>query len=108
MKENIFRLSEELLERKDFRALKQLLAGIAPHTLARLIEGADETDAPLIFRILPKETAAETFVELDEMCIRDRRRPTNLPDTEYACAPGFTALRLHTARSARRKTVRCA
>lgn len=65
MKENIFRLSEELLERKDFRALKQLLAGIAPHTLARLIEGADETDAPLIFRILPKETAAETFVELD-------------------------------------------
>ena len=24
------------------------------------------------------------------------------------CAPGFTALRLHTARSARRKTVRCA
>ena len=56
---------EELLAAKDYRAIKALLNGLTPQDIALLLDGAEESDVSLLFRLLPKELAAETFVEMD-------------------------------------------
>jgi len=56
---------EELLAAKDYRAIKALLNGLTPQDIALLLDGAKESDVSLLFRLLPKELAAETFVEMD-------------------------------------------
>ena len=64
----------ELLERKQYTALRELLSDLAPADIASLFEYLSEDSIPLLFRLLPKEPAAEVFVELDpdaqEMLIR--------------------------------------
>ena len=50
---------------REFTRLKPLLATLHATELAALFEEIDHTDAPLVFRILPKDLAAETFVEMD-------------------------------------------
>ena len=64
----------ELLERKQYTALRELLSDLAPADIASLFEDLSEDSIPLLFRLLPKEPAAEVFVELDpdaqEMLIR--------------------------------------
>ena len=50
---------------REFMRLKPLLATLHATELAALFEEIDHTDAPLVFRILPKDLAAETFVEMD-------------------------------------------
>ena len=65
---------EDLLKRKQYTALRDLLADLEPADIASLFEDLDEDSIPLLFRLLPKEPAAEVFVELDpdaqEMLIR--------------------------------------
>ena len=65
---------EDLLKRKQYTALRDLLSDLAPADIASLFEDLDEDSIPLLFRLLPKEPAAEVFVELDpdaqEMLIR--------------------------------------
>lgn len=56
---------EELLAAKDYRAIKALLNGLTPQDIALLLDGAKESDVSLLFRLLPKELAAETFVEME-------------------------------------------
>ena len=56
---------EELLAAKNYRAIKALLNGLTPQDIALLLDGAEESDVSLLFRLLPKELAAETFVEMD-------------------------------------------
>ena len=56
----------ELLEEKKFSTLKPIVAAMNATDLARIFEEIErETDLPLLFRILPKDLAAETFVEMD-------------------------------------------
>ncbi len=55
----------QLLKEKRFTELKPALSSMQPADIAALTEGLSEEDKALLFRILPKETAAETFVELD-------------------------------------------
>ncbi len=55
----------ELIEQKKFGELKNLLSDINPADLAQIFEEVEEKDLPVIFRILPKELAAEVFVEMD-------------------------------------------
>lgn len=55
----------ELLEAKDYSTLKQFLSEETPQDLAAAIGKLDESTIPVVFRVLPKELAAETFVEMD-------------------------------------------
>ena len=59
--ENVF----DLIENKRFLELKQILSEMQPADIAEIFEDANPKDIPVIFRILPKELAAEVFVNLD-------------------------------------------
>ncbi len=54
----------ELLEEKKYRELKEFLAEETPQDIALALEEIEEESLPLVFRVLPKELAADTFVEL--------------------------------------------
>ncbi len=57
-------LLQSLLNDKDYRKIKQLLEDSKPQDTAALLEELPEKDMPLVFRLLSKENAAETFVEM--------------------------------------------
>lgn len=54
-----------LFEAKKFSTLKDVLVTLTPPDLAMLFENLPEESLPLLFRLLPKEKAANTFVEMD-------------------------------------------
>ncbi|HBI63990.1 MAG TPA: magnesium transporter [Clostridiales bacterium] len=53
-----------LLDAKKYQTLKDVLATMNPADVAAVFEELDEECMPLLFRLLPKETAAEAFAEL--------------------------------------------
>lgn len=55
----------ELISSKNYHGLKSALADITPQDLAVMLSSVDEEQLAVIFRILPKEIAADTFVEMD-------------------------------------------
>ncbi len=55
----------EMIEGKKFGLLKETLSQMNPADLAPIFEEIEEKDIAVIFRILPKEFAAEVFVEMD-------------------------------------------
>ena len=64
------RIAEEdeilaLLEEKKFSVLKPLLSSMNEIDLAEVFESVKEEDLPVLFRILPKDLAADMFVEID-------------------------------------------
>ena len=54
----------ELLQSKNFREIKRLINDLQPIDCASLLEELNEKDILPIFRLLSKENAAETFVEM--------------------------------------------
>lgn len=54
-----------LIENKGFQKLKQILSELNPADIAVILDDIDEKDLALVFRILPKELAAEVFVEME-------------------------------------------
>ena len=54
-----------LVEGKKYATLRDILVTMNPSDLAALFEDLDEAVLPLLFRLLPKELAAETFVEME-------------------------------------------
>ncbi len=54
-----------LIEEKKFSMLRQILSDMNPADIAIILEEVESKDLPIVFRILPKELASETFVELD-------------------------------------------
>lgn len=56
---------QQLLEEKNISKLKQLLTPLNPADIAAILQDIEETRLPFIFRILPKEVAADVFVEMD-------------------------------------------
>lgn len=54
-----------LLEQKKYHSLRDILATMNPTDIAYMLEDLDERRLPLVFRLLPKELAAEAFVEMD-------------------------------------------
>lgn len=54
-----------LIESKSFSKLRQMLSELNPADIALILEEAETRDLPLVFRILPKELAAEVFVEME-------------------------------------------
>ena len=55
----------KLLEERKFADVRDLLKDMEPIDIAELLEEMPEEKLPLLFRILPKEMAADTFVEMD-------------------------------------------
>ena len=54
-----------MLEEKKYATLRDILVTMNPSDVAGLFRGLEEKQIPLMFRLLPKELAAETFVEMD-------------------------------------------
>ena len=55
----------KMFEEKKYATLRDILVTMNPSDVAGLFEGLDEKQIPLMFRLLTKEQAAETFVEMD-------------------------------------------
>ena len=55
----------KMLEDKKYATLKDILITMNPSDVAGLFDGLEEKQIPLMFRLLPKELAAETFVEME-------------------------------------------
>ena len=71
-----------LLDGKKYQTLKDVLVTWEPADLAAIFEALDEERTPLLFRLLPKETAAETFAELP-------------PENQELLIRGFSDRELH-------------
>jgi len=56
---------EILLEQKKYNAIKTALSTMNPSDIAALLEDVPPGELLLLFRLLPKELAADTFVEMD-------------------------------------------
>ncbi|MDO5444800.1 MAG: magnesium transporter [Eubacteriales bacterium] len=54
-----------LLNDKKYSTLKDILITMNPSDIAAVFEELDEDRTPLLFRLLPKELAADTFVEME-------------------------------------------
>ena len=54
-----------LLESKKYSAIKDILVTMNPSDVAEILSEVDESQLPRLFRLLPKEEAAEAFVEMD-------------------------------------------
>ena len=55
----------KMLEEKKYAVLRDILVTMNPSDIAALFEDLEEKQIPLMFRLLPKEQAAETFVEME-------------------------------------------
>ncbi len=56
---------ETLTEQKKYPALRDILVTMNPADVAALFDALEERTLPLLFRLLPKDIAAETFVEME-------------------------------------------
>ena len=56
---------ETLTEQKKYPALRDILITMNPADIAILFDELEERILPLLFRLLPKDIAAETFVEME-------------------------------------------
>ena len=55
----------KMLEDKKYAALREILVVMNPSDIAVLFSGMEEKQIPLLFRLLPKELAAESFIEME-------------------------------------------
>ena len=68
MEDNVMTIEEEILrlcEEKKYAKLRSILTETNPSDIAALLNEFPEEQALIIFRLLPKELAADTFVEMD-------------------------------------------
>ena len=56
----------KLLDEKKYKTLKDILSTMNAYDIAVLLEDMHDTKIQLLFRMLPKELAADVFVEMDE------------------------------------------
>ncbi|MBR4143310.1 MAG: magnesium transporter [Firmicutes bacterium] len=71
-----------MLEEKKYSTIKDVLVTMNPADIAAIFEDVDEERIPLLFRLLPKELAAETFVEME-------------PEQQEILVEGFSDRELH-------------
>ena len=72
----------ELLKERKFSQIKSILSEENPADLVEYLEAVPQNELLLVFRILPKELAAETFVEMD-------------PDMQMLLISAFSDKELH-------------
>ena len=54
-----------LLEGRKYASVKDILTTMSPADIAAIFDDLDEQHLPMLFRLLPKDLAAETFVEME-------------------------------------------
>ncbi len=54
-----------MLEDKKYTTMRDILATMNPNDIAAIFDDLEERQIPIVFRLLPKEIAAETFVEME-------------------------------------------
>ena len=54
-----------MLEDKKYTTMRDILATMNPSDIAAIFADLQDRQIPIVFRLLPKETAAETFVEME-------------------------------------------
>ena len=54
-----------LLDEKKYPTVRDILITMNPSDVASILDELPEERLPLLFRLLPKEQAAETFVEME-------------------------------------------
>ena len=54
-----------LLKDKKYFSLRDILSTMNPADIAAIFDGLEEARLPLLFRLLPKELAADAFVEME-------------------------------------------
>ena len=55
----------QMLEERKYTAARALLATMNPSDIAAMFGHMKEKSIPLLFRLLPKDVAAEAFAEMD-------------------------------------------
>ena len=68
----------KMLEEKKYATLRDILVTMNPSDIAAVFAGLKDEKIPLMYRLLPKELAAETFVEME-------------PDDQELLIRGFSA-----------------
>ena len=63
---SLFETIQTLLDNKRYATLRDILNTMNPVDIAAVFEDLQSEKTALLFRLLPKETAADTFVEMDE------------------------------------------
>ncbi len=63
--ELVLKALETMLEEKKYATLRDILITMNPADIAALFSATDAAKIPLLFRLLPKELAAEAFVEME-------------------------------------------
>ena len=71
------RALQHMLEDKKYATARDILVTMNPSDIAALFAGLEEKQIPLMFRLLPKEMAADTFVEME-------------PDAQQLLIQGFS------------------
>ncbi|MBQ4426262.1 MAG: magnesium transporter [Oscillospiraceae bacterium] len=56
---------EALIDAKKYATIRDVLTTLRPADIAIILESVDNAKLPLVFRLLPKELAAEAFVEME-------------------------------------------
>lgn len=56
----------KLLAEKKYATLREILITMNPADIAAIFDELEEDRLPLLYRLLPKELAADTFVEMDQ------------------------------------------
>ena len=59
------KLLEQLLAEKKYVTIRDMLVIMMPADIASIFDELEEERLPLLFRLLPKELAADTFVEME-------------------------------------------
>ena len=65
MEINLTEKALELIQAKRYQDLKNILVVLNPTDAALILEELPPENMPVLFRILPKEMAADAFVEMD-------------------------------------------
>jgi len=63
--DELFETVKDLIHRKRYADLRDLLLELEPQDIAYLFDQLDPNRLTIVYRLLPKEQAAEVFVELD-------------------------------------------
>lgn len=56
---------EVLLDKKRYQSIKEILSSLAPADIAIVFKDLESEKIPLLFRLLPKDLAADVFVEME-------------------------------------------
>ena len=56
---------QTLLSEKKYSTIRDILVTMNPADIAAVFSGVEPEKIPLLFRLLPKELAAESFVEME-------------------------------------------